>query len=89
MTENGIEFTVKFDLMRPYYLQHFRNLRSSTSATPMNYEMVENDPWYSNMIEYRLAILTANQPDSHPEVIADIRAVLEMLDAEPGSTSGP
>lgn len=89
ITENGIEFTVTFDLMRPYYLQHFRNLKFSTSATPMNYEMVVNDPWYRNVIEYRLAILKANQLDSHPEVIADIRAVLKLLDAELGPASGP
>jgi len=55
----------------------------------MNYEMVVNDPWYRNVIEYRLAILKANQLDSHPEVIAGIRAVLEMLDAELGPASGP
>ena len=79
---NQVETGVNLDLMRPYFLRHFRDLKFSSSATPMDYHAVIADPWFLNMVEYRLTVLRGNQLNFYPEVIGEIRAMLEMLDAE-------
>jgi hypothetical protein len=81
---NQVETGVNLDLMRPYFLQHFRDLKFSSSATPMDYAAVIADPWFRNMVEYRLTVLRGNVLDFYPEVIGEIRAMLETLDRELG-----
>lgn len=45
------------DIIRPYYLENFRNLRLSESATPLSYKEVWGDSYYKNMVDYRLNFL--------------------------------
>lgn len=83
--EYGVDQATTLELMRPYYLANFKDLAFSRSATPMDYAAVINDPWYRNVVDYRLKIFQTNQLDSHPKVIAEIRTALAMLDEELGS----
>ena len=80
---HDIELSVNIDLMRPYFLQHFRNLEFWKSATPIDYDTLINDVWFQNMVDYRLAALRGNQLDSYALTITAIRKVLELLDGEP------
>ncbi len=73
---------VTLDIMRPYFLEHFRDLQFLESATPINYKTIANDTYFHNMIDYRLAVLRNNQMDSYPKAIAEIRSVLGLLEKE-------
>ena len=79
---NQVDTGVNLDLMRPYFLQHFRDLKFSSSATPMDFDAVIADPWFLNMVEYRLTVLKGNQLNFYPEVMTNIEATLALLDAE-------
>lgn len=82
ITAHGIDQSVNFELMRPYFMNQFRDLAFWKSATPIDYEFVVNDPWFKNVVDYRLAVLRGNQLTSYAEATAEIRRVLELLDAE-------
>ncbi len=81
-TEREIDIGTTLDVMRPYYLQHFRDLRFHQSATPIDYELVANDTYFHNLVDYRLAVLNSNQLASYPVVMAEIREVLNILEDE-------
>ncbi len=82
LTEATIDTGVTLGVMRPYFLKNFRDLRFHESATPIDYGFVVSDPYFHNIVDYRLAVLRANQLSSYPEAIAEIRAVLGLLDGE-------
>jgi hypothetical protein len=52
-----IEENVAFEVMRPYFLTHFRDMRFSKSATPLDYDAVQADPYFRNIATYRRAAL--------------------------------
>ena len=52
-SENESNASAAFDVMRPYFLAHFRKLRPGRSATPLNYSALIADPYFDNMLEYR------------------------------------
>ena len=80
--EKEVEFQVTFVVMRPYYLEHFRKLDFLNSATPIDPEAVMTDPYFENIVEYRLTVLTGNQLDSYALAIKEMRRVLELLEGE-------
>lgn len=77
-----IENSVNFGLMRPYFMHQFSDLAFWRSATPIDYDFVVNDPWFKNVVDYRLAVLEGNQLTTYLEATDEIRNVLELLDAE-------
>ena len=82
LLERDVDIGVTLEVMRPYYLQHFSDLRFLESATPIDYEKVAGDMYFRNIIDYRLAVLRSNQLRSYPEVITEINAVLRLLENE-------
>lgn len=54
---NELETNVAVDALRPYYLEHFRDLRFRESATPLDYGALVRDPLFRNLIDYRLSAL--------------------------------
>lgn len=72
LNENEVDLSVNSDLMRLYYLQHFRGLEFRRSATPIDCDAVIADAWFRNMVEYRLAVLRANQLDSCSATMEEI-----------------
>ena len=80
--EHQIELLVTFEVLRPYYLEHFRELRFYESATPIDYDAVISDSYSHNSIDYRLAVVRSNQLDSYALAAEVIHEVLELLDAE-------
>ena len=81
-TEHRVDESVNFDLMRPYFMNQFRDLMFLKSATPMNYEFVVNDPWFKNVVDYRLAVLRSNQLASYASATDEMKRVLGLLDIE-------
>jgi hypothetical protein len=80
--EHRVEAQITTELLRPYYLRHFRDLSFWESATPIDYDAVVADTYFRNIIDYRLAALRSNQLDSYTQTAAEIRSVLELIDNE-------
>ena len=80
--EHKIDGLVTTEVLRPYYLRHFRDLRFWKSATPIDYEAVVSDTCFQNIVNYRLTVLRHNQLDSYAKAIAEIQTVLKMPDKE-------
>ena len=80
--EHEIEVQITIDMLRPYYLRHFRGLSFWESATPIDYDAVVADTYFKNMIDYRLAALRSNQLASYALAAGEIRNVLEMINEE-------
>jgi len=79
--EHGIETEITLTVLRPYFLEHFRDLHIYRTATPIDFEAVANDPYFRNILNYRIDVLRFNQLDSYPKAISEMRAVLAELDA--------
>jgi len=73
--------SVVFDLVRPYYLKNFRGIRFGESATPLDRSAVVRDPYFRNLVEYRLASLRSNQIGSVEPAITQITELIAALDA--------
>ena len=71
-----------FEVLRPYFLQSFRDIRFRESATPLRPEAVLRDPYFRNLVEYRLTVLRANQLSSTTRAIARVRETLGRVEAE-------
>jgi hypothetical protein len=69
-------------VLRPYYLEHFSNLKFLESATPLDYESVVQDAYYENLVEYRLNVVTGNQIATYTLSMEGIRKTLELLEDE-------
>jgi len=79
---HDVDAQVTFDILRPYYLHHFEDLKFNESATPMDYDSVMRDPYFLNIVNYRLEVLKRNQLETYELAIAQIRMVLQLLDEE-------
>jgi hypothetical protein len=83
----GIEMErdVILDLLRPYFLIHFRDLRFGSSATPLDYAAVSTDPEFLNLVDYRLQLVRQNHLPRLRGAIPEIRALKEAIDEELGA----
>jgi hypothetical protein len=88
LMNNDIDMAINLDLLRPYYLQNFRELKIGISATPISYEALIADPYYRNIVDYRLTVLRNNRITSYTAIIDDMRDLLAMLDDELGHDRG-
>jgi hypothetical protein len=77
-----LEMDTTVTVLRPYYLQYFKNLRFHENATPIDYEFIVNDAYFQNLIHYRIANLEFNPMTSYPEAIADIRSAIRKIEEE-------
>lgn len=80
----GDDRSVVFDVVRPYYLQNFRRIRFGVSATPLSYDTVIRDPYFRNVLDYRLASLWANPIQSIEATMNEISGLIANLDVEIG-----
>ena len=49
-----------WDVIRPYFLQHFRDLSAGVSATPIDANSLRRDQYFANIIAYRKFIVREN-----------------------------
>ncbi|MDX1418532.1 MAG: DUF6090 family protein [Rubricoccaceae bacterium] len=67
--------------MRPYFIEHFRQLRFTVSATPIDYQVLLTDPRFLNLIDYRLQTIRQNQLLHLSAGAEAMSALLASLDA--------
>ncbi len=79
-----LERMVLFDLFRPYFLVHFRDLRFGQSATPLDYDVVSSDVEFLNLLDYRIQVVRQNHLPSLETATSEIRALIEAIEAELG-----
>jgi hypothetical protein len=75
---------VSFDVMRPYYLTHFRDIQFLQTATPLDYPAVASDPYFHNLLDYRLTVLRRGVLSRYEETVADMARLIDAIDRELG-----
>lgn len=80
--EHEIEIEITLNVMRPYFLEHFVDLRFWENATPIDYDKVVNDTYFENILHYRMEALKSNQLESYPLAIADMQTAILQIDEE-------
>jgi hypothetical protein len=79
---NGLEANVTLDVFRPYYLDNFTNIRIWTYADAYDEYRVMSDPYYGNLLDHRLFILSFNHLEKYPEVIEDMNELLTLIEED-------
>lgn len=78
------ERDVVLEILRPYFLDHFRDMRFTVSATPIEYQTLVEDIRFANLADYRLQTVRNNQLPNFEAARADIVALIAAIDAEVG-----
>lgn len=81
------ELRVIIDLLQPYFLTQFKDLKFHQSATPIDYESLAADTEFLNIVDYRLQIVRQNSIPSAEAAIADINGLIAALDGKLGGAS--
>lgn len=68
------------DVNRPYYLTNFRSIRFSEYADPIDLEAIWNDPYYKNIVNYRLVTLRSNQMTVYNRTLKDMSELLSSVE---------
>ena len=68
------------DIIRPYYLENFRNLRFSESATPLQYEELWGDSYYKNIVDYRLTFLKGVLVRDHKRLKNEMEKLITLIE---------
>jgi len=77
------EENLVLDLLRPYFLTHFRDLRFNKSATPLDYDAISKSTEFLNLADYRLQLTRQNQIPTFERALGEIDALIAAIDAEP------
>lgn len=77
---NFIETNVVLEALRPYYLSNFYDIRFLENATPKDIDKIYKDDYYHNLIDYRLTVIKSNIISNHPNVIKDMKELLDRID---------
>lgn len=80
--QNEWSVNVVFEILRPYYLTHFRDLKFAQSASPLNYDALAKDQYYRNILTYRADFVRRAMIDPFTAAIAEIESLLRALDQE-------
>jgi hypothetical protein len=73
---------VSFDVLRPYYLERFRDIEFLERATPLSYADVAADPYFRNLLDYRLVVLRRAVLPRYQQTIEDITGLVETIERE-------
>jgi hypothetical protein len=76
------ERNLMFEVVRPYFLHTFRNIRFRESAVPLDYAQLARDPYFRNVLDYRLASLRVNAMSTGDEAIRAVTNTIVLLDQE-------
>ena len=79
-----LEGDILFDLFRPYFVVHFRDLRFNQSATPLDYEALLSDVEFLNLVDYRLQVVKQNHIQNLERATSEIGALIEAIEFELG-----
>ncbi|MGD8278184.1 MAG: DUF6090 family protein [Gemmatimonadota bacterium] len=83
-----MERNVVLEVLRPYFLRHFRNLRFGLSAEPIDYRALLADDEFLNLLDYRRQVVAQNHITRFTEAIPQLEAlrtrIREALRADGG-----
>ncbi len=74
-------------IFRPYYLSYFVSIKFSEYAKPIDIEKLWLDPYYKNIVHYRISNLEYNQRIVYENSLMDINLLLELLDKKLDQTN--
>ena len=72
------------DLLRPYFLVHFRDLIFNENATPLDYDAVSADGEFLNLVDYRLQGVKQNHIPNLERATSEIGALIDSIEVELG-----
>ena len=83
-TQRAIRYeeSTVLDILRPYFLLHFRELIFNKSATPIDYDFIANDTKFLNLANYRLQLIRQNQIPTFERVAAEMEKLIQALELE-------
>jgi hypothetical protein len=73
-----LEREIIFDVLRPFFLVHFRDLIFNVSATPIDYDAISSNTEFLNLVGYRLSVVQQTQI---PILVSSISQIRELIDA--------
>ena len=76
---NNIEDNVILEAMRPYYLSNFSKIRFLLSATPKNEDLIYEDEYFANLIDYRLTVLRNLHETAYNLIHDDMVELLDLI----------
>ena len=76
------ERSIIMEVLRPYFLIHFKDLRFNETATPLDYEALLTDIEFLNMADYRVQVVRQNDIPLLSESIAEVSLLIDGLDAK-------
>jgi hypothetical protein len=68
------------EVNRPYYLTNFVSLEFTKYAKPIDINMLWEDSYYKNIVNYRLVTLQINQRDYYPKTLYELKILLDMIE---------
>lgn len=75
-----LESEIMANVLRPYYLREFHDLAFRSSATPWDYDALQRDRYFRNVLHYRHTVLKVNQIAITDEAIPVMETLLRQLD---------
>lgn len=82
LMNNDIDMDINMDVIRPYYLRNFHDIAILKSAKPIDFDVLIADPYYRNVVNYRLVVLRNNRITSYTAIVEEMGEVLALLDEE-------
>jgi len=68
------------EVIRPYYLSNFTSIKFSEYAKPIDIEKLWSDPYYKNIVHFRIVTLEINQKIEYENFISDMNVLLELIE---------
>lgn len=68
------------EVIRPYYLSNFHDIDFHDKATPNNFNMIWNDTYYHNIVDYRIIGVAANQISVYEKTLPKINHIIHAID---------
>jgi hypothetical protein len=78
--QGDLEADVVLGLLRPYFLLHFRDLRFSQSATPLDYQALLSDTEFLNLVAYRLQTVRQSHINTFELAISEVRDLIKATE---------
>lgn len=76
------EANVVLEVLRPYFLLHFRDLRFNQTATPLSYDSLRRSVEFANLVSYRLQVVRQNHLPRFESGIAEVQQLINALEQE-------
>ncbi|MFC3879578.1 DUF6090 family protein [Algoriphagus namhaensis] len=66
---------------RPYYLANFTEINFQESANPIDYKKIWTDPYFKNIVHYRIITLNLNQLQEYNKAINTMNDLIGEIDS--------